>query len=455
MKTIIGLFLFALLSLSAENLSTPKLFGKVINIDNNDILNVRQTANYRSRKVGSLTSGILIGVEKCKKVGRSIWCQIHPLAGHGGDFSSGWVNARFLSFSNKGYVTVENKTNNCFYALKCKNNNSKCLVVLDYNTDREGNIVNLTQDWIDRETLYAESKFGAIIQNSDGYCSSGMRINDYLKSHSSVVNVKKQPTKKHTTLKVHVIHVAENDMLSIRKKPNIKSIIVGKLHSNQIFFIDSCKKVAKSNWCRTKPQYGDVMRGWVNAHYIEDATFPSSPSSLAEKRLQQLRQEDNNSSYKKVISLLENFLPKYSNREQAQRIKKIIHPIKGILLTDLVQFENEYNHTYYQHDFVENYLSNRILHWGYTYGRGDALKKSLKEYFNGLHKDIKDITRIDAMGLRSFPCSENRTLEAYEVYWIDEGSDVAEYSYLGLLIIIEEYRGKWYIVGLMRDRWTI
>jgi len=187
MKIIISMFLLTLLNLSAENLSTPKLFGKVINIANNDVLNVRKKANYRSLKVGDLTLGMLTGVEQCKKVGRSTWCKIHPLAAYGGDFSSGWVNARFLSFSNKGYVTIKNKTNNCFYALKCKNNNSKCLVVLDYNTDREGNIVNLTQSWVDRKTLYAESKFGAILQNSDGYCSSGMRINDYLKSHSNIM----------------------------------------------------------------------------------------------------------------------------------------------------------------------------------------------------------------------------------------------------------------------------
>lgn len=67
-----------------------------------------------------------------------------------------------------------------------------------------------------------------------------------------------------------------------------------------------------------------------------------------------------------------------------------------------------------------------------------------------------NISKIDPMDtFKNFPKDGHAELKAYEVYWINEQSKTKEYDWLGLVVVLEEYQGEWYIVGLMRDRWTI
>ena len=161
------------------------LFGTVVNVAQNDTLNVRTEPNYKAKKVSELPPEAYVGIEKCKKVKRSTWCRVYPLVQQwyekfGNDSHIGWVNARYLKFSNRGYVLIKGKKN-CAYALKC--NAGKCEIVDDYEND---NVIDYKKTgfrtkWIEREYLRGESHFGVTPDNVDGYCNTGMFIEDYLK----------------------------------------------------------------------------------------------------------------------------------------------------------------------------------------------------------------------------------------------------------------------------------
>ncbi|MBD3792406.1 MAG: hypothetical protein IE918_09770 [Campylobacterales bacterium] len=169
--------------------SYPPLFGRVIGIAQNDTLNVRETPDYRSKKVASLPIDAYVGVETCQKIETSVWCKVYHLAQHVYEgfgetekaASSAWVNARFLQGNNRGYVLIDKtKEGNCEYVLKCEK--EQCEVVTSFETDANGTgaITSIRTEWIKRERLRGEDQYGGANNQMDGYCMTGMRIEDYL-----------------------------------------------------------------------------------------------------------------------------------------------------------------------------------------------------------------------------------------------------------------------------------
>ncbi len=178
-KIILGLLFFNVLY--AENLA---LFARVVNIDKDDRLNVRFKSNYKSKKVGAIPLNAYVGVEKCKNNKKTVWCHIYPLVQNWYDKfgfkNKGWVNAKYLKFENRGYVIIKG-IRNCAYAIGC--HNGKCEVVDNF---KNANIedydkVGLNSIFIERAYLKGESNFGATPNNVDGFCNTGIFIDNYLK----------------------------------------------------------------------------------------------------------------------------------------------------------------------------------------------------------------------------------------------------------------------------------
>jgi len=181
-KTVLFLLLLSnsVVALADKN----SLFATVENVKENDTLNVRKEASYKSAKVGELPPSWNVGIAKCKKIKSSNWCKVYPLVQEWSEKftenSTGWVNAKYLKFSNKGYVTVAGKKNNCYYVMECKQHT--CLVVMEMQYDYEKNDMSLWKtEWIDRSKLKGESHFGAADSHSDGYCTNAGMIEDYLR----------------------------------------------------------------------------------------------------------------------------------------------------------------------------------------------------------------------------------------------------------------------------------
>ncbi len=169
-------------TISAFAGNNEALFGNVVHVAKNDVLNVRQVPMPRAKKIASLPLGAYVGVDICKKVGRSLWCKVHHVAlhdyeGYGWDAPDGWVNAKYLSFRNRGYVLVDGKAN-CDYVVGCKD--GVCKRVVDYKTNEKYEIISLRTEKISRSRLWGESHFGAMSENGEGYCTNGRMIDDFL-----------------------------------------------------------------------------------------------------------------------------------------------------------------------------------------------------------------------------------------------------------------------------------
>lgn len=181
MKNLLILLIVLASVLEAE--VKPGLFAHVVYIDKNDVLNIRQTPDHKSKKVGALPNGAYMGIEKCQKVKGSLWCKVYEVSQNfSEEYNPGWVNASYLSFGNRGYVVIKNRPNACFYSLRCTDD--KCLVVLDMTYDYAKEKMNdIKTEWISKEIVRGESNFGAMHEAEDGYCNNASILETYRKSN--------------------------------------------------------------------------------------------------------------------------------------------------------------------------------------------------------------------------------------------------------------------------------
>ncbi len=336
---------------ASENIY-PGLLGTVVNLAKNDTLNVREAPDYHAKKTAALPLDAYVGVDHCKKRGKSTWCNIFHVAqrdyeGFGSDVKRGWVNARYLAFSDRGYVIIDNKPN-CDYVLRCKV--QQCEVVDDYTTDeKSGDITSLKTRWVNRKRLRASNYFDAMPDDPDasGYCTIHAKINIFLQT----------------------------------------------------------QKEKKTD-------------------------------SALEKKVRD------------VVSALNRLKDGSTNAFAAY-----VHPLKGVTMTWYTHFG--YNRHFSRTEIEKAQKNqNNALYWGTRESNGEAVRMSLLDYMRMLSRPLLDMTKIEKLqDLKGFQCDKTQTCKGYEVRWMVDPK--VSNDWLGLVIIFEKYRGKWYVVGLLRDRWTV
>ena len=326
----------------------PALFGTVIHIAANDTLNVRAHPDYHSHKLGAFPNGAHVTIDRCRRIGRSQWCHIHPdpLVDYGG--ASGWVNAKFLQESNYGYVRIKGRKNSCYVSLRCRD--KKCLVIT--RLLGQETVTGLRTEWIDRSLLVGASNFSAQSEGEEGYCVSLNYVKDYLGKQ--------------------------------RLKP------LGKTYHD--------------------PAY-DVASQMINA--LSNKNLPT------------------------ILSL--------------------IHPVKGVRLSEMVRFGGNDDKLFTRKMLKTYWKNHQKIDWGYTYARGDLLRKDLWHYLHDLSlnpRSINQVAKLDKR-LRGFPVQEFGALRGYSLRHTSFHSDTHDYDWQGIIIILALYQGDWFVVGMLRDRWTI
>jgi len=174
------------------------LFGKVSGIASNDTLSVRIHPNWRSKKITELPPNAFVGVDSCVKVGRSTWCKVYTVNRNLGQYLEysdklpGWVNAKYLKFSNRGYVKIKGKKQKCNYAINCSKGKCDIVNVFRDIVIKNSKIVSIKSKKYSRERLKGIGELDFKSQNSSAYVCNrrNIYIEDYLnKKHT--LNAKK------------------------------------------------------------------------------------------------------------------------------------------------------------------------------------------------------------------------------------------------------------------------
>ena len=183
----------------------------------------------------------------------------------------------------------------------------------------------------------------------------------------------------------------------------------------------------------------------TNGNYIQEY--------LREKRLRLLPEQTHDEAKKRAII----FAVALSSLGNSENILSYLHPKKGIVMTWNVLFGGKEDMCFGYSD-IKNIKKNRHrkIDWGQTYVKGDDVFMSLYDYMKMMTGSIADISRVEKLkDLKGFHCSPEAQCRGYEMFWINETSDSKEYDWLGLVVILEKYHTRWYVVAILRDRWTI
>ena len=138
-------------------------------------------------------------------------------------------------------------------------------------------------------------------------------------------------------------------------------------------------------------------------------------------------------------------------------ILSLIHPLKGIRLSEMVCFGGKDDKLFTRKQFKAYWKNHQNINWGHTYARGDRIRKNLRHYVDDLSLNPKSINKIEKLDkqLRCFPTKGFGALKGYSLRHTHPRSDTRDYDWQGIIIILAPYQGHWYVIGMLRDRWTI
>jgi hypothetical protein len=291
--------------------------------------------------------------------------------------------------------------------------------------------------------------------------------------------------------------VPKGDVLNIRARPNYRAKKIGYLKNGEDVEVFKCIRVgSKSKWCKVGffgikdyDGYKDANEGWVNARYLKLSYnyFVMKEEDLEEEGGACLYSLGCKNNYCKVYdgtkihkvkrSKLRAFFPfgghcrhinldkldkLQSSKKAARRVykalkncnvskfKRYIHPKKGILITYNTNFYRTTKHLS-RYEFSRYYRSYKKFLLGVHDGSGDNVYLTLKRYCKILSRAARKarlITKKASAKESGFPHARNAV-----AYYAKESQPNPGWK--GVLLVLEKYKGKWYLVGLAYYRWTI
>nr|WP_300004252.1 hypothetical protein [Tissierella sp.] len=149
--------------------------------------------------------------------------------------------------------------------------------------------------------------------------------------------------------------------------------------------------------------------------------------------------------------------------EDMESLKKYIHPEKGVRLTSYGYVDFDKDFVVKRDELVEMFKDPKTRSWGEYDGRGDPIELSLKDYYKEFIYD-QDFLNPHLVAINNTVSMGNTIDNVKEAY--PEGEYIESYfkgfdeqfegiDWRSLKLVFEEYKGKWYLVGIIHNEWTV
>ena len=132
-----------------------------------------------------------------------------------------------------------------------------------------------------------------------------------------------------------------------------------------------------------------------------------------------------------------------------------IHPQRGLRVGYQTHFSG-YDRVVFPKELkrMEKQREKRYF-WGYENATGEKIYKSLYDVLWEMTPDLSTLKEVQPLpDLRGFPCKRGQVCKGYVFYSYEKPRDI-DFGWQGLVVIVEQIEGKWYVVGVLRDRWEI
>ncbi len=237
-----------------------------------------------------------------------------------------------------------------------------------------------------------------------------------------------------------VVNVAFDDVLNVRAEAGVSNEVVGTLpyfaHDVKIADTDGVM-VGESQWVQV--QYADVM-GWVNRQFLARQIGVVDDAVAARAA--------------EIIFAIK------SNNVTA--LATMVHPEKGVRFSPYA-FVSDEDLNFSAVDLPFLFASKDTHLWGYFDGSGEAIELSGANYWARFIYDA-NFAQPEIIGFNQLVGKGNTINNLSEMY--PDGVFV-EYYFSGfdpkyggmdwrsLRLVLEEYQGQWFLVGVVHDEWTI
>ncbi|TXF79670.1 hypothetical protein FUA25_04125 [Chryseobacterium sp.] len=144
-----------------------------------------------------------------------------------------------------------------------------------------------------------------------------------------------------------------------------------------------------------------------------------------------------------------------------EQFSAFIHPVKGVRFSMYAYVRPEKDKHFSREDFVR-YISTRTkFTWGEKDGSGDILVLPLKDYLETwVFK--RDFTQSE-YHLNTFKGTGNSLNNLKEIYpeadftenYIAGSQKYSDMDWKALRLVFEEYEGKYYLIAIVNDQWTV
>lgn len=161
--------------------------------------------------------------------------------------------------------------------------------------------------------------------------------------------------------------------------------------------------------------------------------------------------------------LLTKTILKHLKKENYYDLAQYIHPTKGVRLSPYGYINKSEDMIILADHLIEMSKDPTKKNWGTYDGTGDTIKLSFKEYFDKFVYDV-DFLNAEKVSVNRSLAQGNGLNNINEVY---SGTKYTESYFSGfdkkydgmdwraLRLVFEEHAGKYYLVGVIHDQWTI
>jgi Bacterial SH3 domain len=243
-----------------------------------------------------------------------------------------------------------------------------------------------------------------------------------------------------------VVGVYGDDVLNVRSGPGVDQHLVGTIpyYGQSVEVHAGGQKVGDSWWVPVR--YGKIS-GWANSEYLarQEGTVSDEIAARAAEAILALRDRD------------------------FTELAGLVHPVRGVTFSPYTYVRplqgapGEADLVFSRDQLLGLWNDPTVYHWGTYDGSGEPIDLTFRQYYDRFVYDV-DFAQPDVIGFNQIVGQGNTINNIATVYPLGvpveyhfEGFD-PQYQgmdWRSLRLVLEEYEGAWYVVGIVHDEWTI
>ena len=163
-----------------------------------------------------------------------------------------------------------------------------------------------------------------------------------------------------------------------------------------------------------------------------------------------------------LVNLTKEILTCFNNQEY-KKVADYIHPTLGVRFSPYAYIDTIEDLRFTADNFAYRIDNDKIFEWGAYDGIGSTILLTLHGYIKKFVYDA-DFLNPEVVSVNKSSCQGNTVNNLKEIY---KGCDFVE-SYFsgfdearaggdwrGLRLVFKKYNGKYYLIGIIHDEWTI